>query len=160
VSSEEPLSFNVLSSRKGPARSAAGLVLNRGDGSLCSPVKSCRNIDCSVDLSDSVVGEDAGILRIEWGHEPGVFPLLEVEVREFVDSKGGLGVSHGQFDVSPHVGLEVAETSHVFVRADCVSLVELSHELLEENLILVLVSDGIDNSQKPQDGQNNLHHLR
>jgi len=35
---QEPLSFNVLSSGEGPARSAACLVLHWGDSSLLSPI--------------------------------------------------------------------------------------------------------------------------
>jgi len=67
---KEPLSFNVLSSGEGPARSTAGLVLDGGDCSLLGPVPSGWD-GFGLNLGGSVVWPQASVvlLRIELGKE-------------------------------------------------------------------------------------------
>jgi len=129
---KEPLSFNVLSSREGPARSAAGLVLDGGDCSLLAPVP-CLGDGFGFNLCHSVVWPDASVvlLRIELGEEHGRSELVLGQVRVLVDSKGGLWVLSVQFGISFQVGLEVGESEVVFFSGG-IDLAILCHEFGEE----------------------------
>jgi hypothetical protein len=112
---KEPLSFNVLSSGEGPARSTASLVLDWGNCSLLAPVPGGWD-GLSIDLGGSVVWPQASVVLVgvELRKEHLSSELVVGQVRELVDSKGGLRVLSVQLGISSQVGLEVVEAKVVF----------------------------------------------
>jgi len=133
VLGKEPLSLNVLSSREGPARTAAGLVLNGSNGTLLAPIPGGGN-SAGFNLGDSVVWPEASVLSRELGKEHLLLEFSVAHVRILVDSKRSLGMLSVQLGISSQVCLEVLEANLIFLRSG-IGFVKLSHEFLKQGLI-------------------------
>jgi len=133
VSSQEPLSFNVFSSREGPARSTLLLILNSAHCVFGSPIEGGGNLD-SFDLCHSVIWPQASISGIKASHQILLLEFRGSHVRKFVDAKSGKRVRLVQISEVLQVVLEVAQ-SLVVLSNVLVCLAVISNVLLELSLL-------------------------
>lgn len=110
ISSNLPLSFNVLSSGEGPARSARSLVLDWGNGTFGSPI----------DGSWDILGAQCLIFVMEvlggfFVSEIASFEFSQSQIGEFVDTQGNSFIVFFVKSVNfVDIVLEDAESQNVF----------------------------------------------
>jgi hypothetical protein len=147
---DEVETFKGTSSRESPARSAASLVLNRGDGTLSSPIDRGGEVVSAENLSGgtSDLGGVASVQEAEF---------FSGQISEMVQSEGNIILSLVEFKDGEIVVLEDLESELVFHTSRVALLVgllplgvEISHESVVE-------SGTLANNEEDSEESDNFH---